>query len=219
MSKYKETVFYPPLEEKINIISHGIGMILSVIALVLLIIRSTAYGDINHIISFTVYGLSLLILYSASTIYHNSKTESIRKKLNIFDHASIYVLIAGTYTPFVIITLNGTVGWILFGIVWTFALVGVIIKLFFIGKYDILSTSMYVFMGWLMVFAAKPLINNLATEGLIWLLIGGISYTIGAVIFSIRKIKFNHAIFHVFVLIGSICHFISVYLYVVPVSL
>jgi hemolysin III len=219
MSKYKETVFYPPLEEKINIISHGIGMILSVIALVLLIIRSTAYGDINHIISFTVYGLSLLILYSASTIYHNSKTESIRKKLNIFDHASIYVLIAGTYTPFVIITLNGTVGWILFGIVWTFALVGVIIKLFFIGKYDILSTSMYVFMGWLMIFAAKPLINNLATEGLIWLLIGGISYTIGAVIFSIRKIKFNHAIFHVFVLIGSICHFISVYLYVVPVSL
>ena len=214
MSKPSKTVFYPPLEEKINIISHGIGIIMSVIAFILLIIKSYADGDAMHIFSYIIYGLSLIILYSASTIYHSSKTEAIRDKLNVFDHASIYVLIAGTYTPFALVTLEGTTGWIIFGTIWSFAITGVILKIFFIGKFKILSTVMYVLMGWLMIFAINPMINNLSTEGLVWLLIGGISYTIGAVLYSIKKIKFNHAIFHMFVLIGSITHFISIYFYV-----
>jgi len=214
MSKYKKTVFYPPLEEKINVISHGVGLMLSIVALVLLVIKSVNYGDASQIISFIVFGTSLILLYTASTIYHNSKTEKIRKRLNVFDHASIYVLIAGTYTPFAIITLSGTVGWIIFGVIWGLALAGVIIKLFFIGKYEILSTVMYVLMGWLMVFASKSLIENLSTKGLGWLLFGCVLYTIGAVIFSIKKLKFNHAIFHVFVLGGSVSHFISIYFYV-----
>ena len=215
MSKPSKTVFYPPLEEKINIISHGIGIILSVIAFVLLIIKyNVGSGDAMQLFSYVVYGLSLIILYSASTIYHNSKTENIRNKLNVFDHASIYVLIAGTYTPFALITLSGNIGWIVFGIIWSLAIIGVTLKLFFIGKFKIFSTIMYVLMGWLMIFAAKPLINNLSSEGLIWLLVGGISYTIGAVLYSVKKINYNHAIFHIFVLIGSITHFISIYLFV-----
>ena len=214
MSKTNETVFYPPFEEKINVISHGIGVIMSIVAFILLIIKGIDDDKAINLVSYIIYGLSLIILYTASTIYHNSKTEIIRNRLNVFDHASIFVLIAGTYTPYSLITLEGTTGWLVFGIIWSFAITGVILKLFFIGKYKVLSTVMYVLMGWLMVFAIKPMINNLSTEGLIWLLAGGISYTIGAVLYSVEKIKFNHAIFHIFVLIGSICHFISVYIYV-----
>ena len=214
MSKTDETVFYPPFEEKINVISHGIGIILSIVAFILLIIKGIDDDKTINLVSYIIYGLSLIILYTASTIYHNSKTEIVRNRLNVFDHASIFVLIAGTYTPYSLITLEGTTGWLVFGIIWGFAITGVILKLFFIGKFKILSTVMYVLMGWLMVFAIKPMINNLSAEGLIWLLIGGISYTIGAVLYSINKIKFNHAIFHIFVLIGSLSHFISIYLYV-----
>jgi hemolysin III len=214
MSKTIKTVFYPPFEEKINIISHGIGIIMSVIASVFLIVKGIEDNNAINLFSYIIYGLSLTLLYSASTIYHNSKTESVRRKLNIFDHASIYVLIAGTYTPYSLITLHGTTGWIVFGIIWGLAISGVILKLFFIGKYKILSTAMYVFMGWLMIIAISPMIENLSKEGLIWLLAGGISYTIGAVLYSIKKIKFNHAIFHILVLIGSVSHFISIYFYV-----
>ena len=214
MSKTIKTVFYPPFEEKINIISHGIGIIMSVIASVFLIVKGIEDNNAINLFSYIIYGLSLTLLYSASTIYHNSKTESVRRKLNIFDHASIYVLIAGTYTPYSLITLHGTTGWIVFGIIWALAISGVILKLFFIGKYKILSTAMYVFMGWLMIIAISPMIENLSKEGLIWLLAGGISYTIEAVLYSIKKIKFNHAIFHILVLIGSVCHFISIYFYI-----
>ena len=166
--------------------------------------------------SYIVYGLSLIVLYSASTFYHNSKEDKIRNRLNIFDHSSIYVLIAGTYTPFALVTLNGTNGWIVFSIVWGLAIAGIILKFFFIGRFNILSTVMYVAMGWLIGFDIVTLMDNLSSEGLLWMLIGGISYTVGAVLYSIKSINYNHAIFHVFVLIGSIAHFISIYFYVSP---
>jgi len=134
--------------------------------------------------------------------------------LKIFDHASIYVLIAGSYTPFTLVTLNGTTGWVIFSIAWGSALIGIILKLFFTGKYSIVSTIMYVVMGWIIVFAIKPLIQHLPTYGLYWLVGGGIAYTIGAILYSIKRIKFNHALFHILVLIGSFCHFISIYFYV-----
>ena len=143
-------------------------------------------------------------------------TRKLRKRLKIFDHAAIYVLIAGTYTPFTLITLNGTIGWVIFGVSWGMALIGIILKFFFTGKYKSISTLMYILMGWMIVFAIKPLIDSLALEGLNWLIAGGVSYTIGAVLYSIEKIKFNHAIFHIIVLIGSFCHFISVFFYVLP---
>ena len=207
---------YSPIEEKINIISHATGFILSVVALVLLVTHASLHGDVWHIVSFSIFGASLIILYAASTFYHSAKKPELRKRLKIIDHASIYVLVAGSYTPFTLITLNGTLGWVIFGSSWGLAITGIILKLFFTGKYNLISTSMYVFMGWVIVFALKPLINNLPSEGFLWLLAGGISYTLGAILYSIKKIRFNHAIFHMFVLTGSFCHFISVYFYVLP---
>ncbi|MBF0230505.1 MAG: hemolysin III family protein [Desulfamplus sp.] len=206
--------YYSPVEEKINIISHAVGLIASIVALVFLILHANLYGDVRHIVSFSVFGASLIILYAASTLYHSAGKSRLRNRLNIFDHASIYVLIAGTYTPFTLITLNGKTGWVLFCIVWGMALIGIILKFFFTGKYDLISTIMYVLMGWIIVFAIKPLMNNLPSEGLLWLFAGGISYTVGAVLYSIDRIQFNHAIFHIFVLIGSFCHFMSVFFYV-----
>ena len=208
--------YYSPIEEKINIISHAIGFILSIVALVLLVTHATQHGDVWHIVSFSIFGASLIILYAASTFYHSAKKSELRNRLNIIDHASIYVLIAGTYTPFTLVTLKGAIGWVIFGISWGLALTGIILKLFFTGKYNLMSTIMYVLMGWVIVFAIKPLSNNLPLAGLLWLVAGGISYTIGAILYGIKKIKFNHAIFHLFVLMGSFCHFISVFFYVLP---
>ena len=212
--KNKHLTYYPSTEEKINILTHGLGLLLSIAALVLLIIHANAHGTARHIVSFTIFGASMILLYSASTLYHYSQKPDIRRKLNILDHASIYVLIAGTYTPFTLITLKGWLGWTIFGITWGIAIIGVFFKLFYTGRFDKISTIAYVAMGWIIIFAVKPLIENLPLNGLYWLLAGGIFYTIGAVLYSVKKIKFNHAIFHVFVLLGSFSHFMAIYFYV-----
>ena len=208
--------FYPPLEENLNIITHAFGFILSIIGLILLVLKANNHGEVRHLVSFSIFGASMILLYAASTLYHSSKSGLLRYRLNILDHSSIYVLIAGTYTPFAIVTLHGLVGWILFGVIWGLAITGVVLKLFFTGRYQKLSTIMYVVMGWIVVFAIKPLIDNLSLNGLLWLLSGGISYTLGAVLFSLDRIRFNHAIFHLFVLFGSFSHFISIYYNVLP---
>jgi hemolysin III len=205
---------YSPPEEMTNIISHAIGLVLSTVALLLMLIRASESGDTLHIVGAAIFGFSLIALYAASTLYHSAKDPKARSRLRINDHATIYILIAGTYTPFTLITLNGWVGWTVFGVSWAMATAGVILKLFFTGKYNVLSTLMYVLMGWIIIFAIKPLINSLSSEGLFWLIAGGVAYTTGAVIYSFEKINFNHAIFHLFVLLGSFCHFISVYFYV-----
>jgi len=207
---------YSQIEEKYNIISHAVGFILSIVASVFLVNRAMFYGDGWHIFSFGLFGASLIILYASSTFYHSVEKPELRIKLRVIDHASIYVLIAGTYTPFTIVTLKGTTGWVIFCISWGLALTGIILKLFFIGKYSIFSTIMYILMGWVIVFAIKPLIHNLPLKGLIWLFSGGVSYTIGAILYSFKMIKLNHAIFHIFVLIGSFCHFMSIFFYVLP---
>ncbi len=212
--KNKHLTYYPSTEEKINILTHGLGLLLSIAALVLLIIHASTHGTARHIVSFTIFGASMILLYSASTLYHYSQKPDIRRKLNILDHASIYVLIAGTYTPFTLITLKGWLGWTIFGITWGIAIIGVFFKLFYTGRFDKISTIAYVAMGWIIIFAVKPLIENLPLNGLYWLLAGGIFYTIGAVLYSVKKIKFNHAIFHVFVLLGSFSHFMAIYFYV-----
>ena len=207
---------YSPTEEKANIISHAIGLAFSIVALVLLVVRASLYGDVWHIVSVAIFGVSLISLYAASTFYHSAKDPRVRSRLRIFDHATIYVLIAGTYTPFTLVTLNGPVGWTIFAASWAMAVTGITLKLFFTGRFNVLSTLMYVFMGWIIVFAISPLIENLSSEGLFWLIAGGIAYTTGAILYSIKKIPFNHAIFHLFVLLGSFCHFMSVYFYVLP---
>lgn len=205
---------YSPLEEKINIITHASGLGLSIIALILLLLKALRYGDLLHIITFSVFGLSLILLYTASTLYHSAKDMILRGKLQVFDHASIYVLIAGTYTPYTLVVLQGNLGWVMFSIIWSLAIGGVILKLFFTGRFDLLLTIMYVLLGWIVVLVLKPLIANLAIEGVILLFAGGIAYTLGAVIYAIKKIPANHAIFHFLVLIGSLCHFISIYFFI-----
>jgi len=208
--------FYSPAEERVNISSHAVGLLLSIAAFVLLVIHASRNGDVWHIVSFSIFGASLIILFAASTIYHGTSDPDSRARLRVIDHASIYILIAGTYTPFTLVTLNGSTGWTIFAITWGMALSGIVLKLFFTGRYELVSTFMYVFMGWIIVFAISPLIDNLSSEGLSWLVAGGIAYTVGAILYGIKKIKFNHAIFHVFVLIGAFCHFVAVYFYVLP---
>jgi len=205
---------YSNKEEKLNIATHAFGLILSSIAFPFLILKSMYFEGFWKPFSLLIFGLSLIILYAASTLYHSATKPKLRRRLNIFDHSAIYVLIAGTYTPFTIITLEGKTGWVIFGLSWLFALTGIILKLFFTGKFDKLSTIMYVLMGWQIVFAINPLLENLSEQGLFWLFTGGVFYTVGAVLYSIKKIPYNHAIFHFFVLAGSLSHFVSIYFYI-----
>lgn len=214
MDKKTNIQFYSPTEEKLNIWSHAFGIFLSIIALVLLIIKAVQQDNIWMMISFPIFGVSLILLYLASTLYHASKEPQKRFKLKVFDHAAIYVLIAGSYTPFTLVSLNGETGWLIFSMVWVMAFTGIILKLFFTGRFKVVSTAMYVLMGWLIVFYFQDLTAHLHEKGVFYLIFGGVLYTIGAILYSIKKIKFNHAIFHFFVLAGSFCHFLSIYLYV-----
>lgn len=210
--------YYPATEERFNIATHAIGLLFSVAALLALVTRALRHGDAWHLVSFSVYGASLLVLYAASTAYHGSRVPALRARLRTVDHASIYVLIAGTYTPFALVTLNGPVGWSIFGLTWGMAATGIVLKLFYTGRFEIVSTLMYVLMGWLIIFFIKPLIESFPPAGLAWLLAGGIAYTLGAVLYSIGRIPFNHALFHLLVLLGSICHFVAVFGYVLPTA-
>lgn len=204
---------YAPKEERLNIISHAIGLGLSALGLIFLLIQAVHSGSGIKIVSYTIFGLSMITLYLASTLYHNSTDLKKRHRLNVFDHSSIYILIAGTYTPFSLITLKGPWGWSIFGAIWGLAIAGIILKLFFTGRFHHISTVFYVLMGWIIIVAIKPLVHRLAPGGLFWLFIGGVFYTLGAVLYSIKKLSYNHAIFHGFVLLGTLSHFIAVYDY------
>lgn len=206
---------YDPLEEKLNIWSHGLGFLLAIPATILVIIKASLQGDPWQIVSVCVYGISLMTLYLASTVYHASKDEKRRRRLNIFDHASIYLLIAGTYTPFVLVTLRGPWGWSLFGVVWGAAIAGIIFKLYFTGRFEKVSTIAYVLMGLVVLVAIKPLVERLSLPGVYWLIAGGVAYIAGAVFYMQRKMKFQHALFHILVLVGSFCHYWVIYEYVI----
>lgn len=207
---------YTAAEERANIISHGMGAVFSVVAMILMIVKASLFGSVWEVVSVTIFGLSLTALYISSTIYHSTCNPVKRAHLRVVDHATIYVLIAGTYTPFTLVTLSGVTGWSFFAVSWSMAALGIILKLFYTGRFNALSTALYVLMGWVIVLALEPLRENLSDEGVFWLFVGGVAYTTGAVIYSIRQIKFNHAIFHFFVLLGSFCHIVSVYFYVLP---
>ncbi|WP_166383509.1 PAQR family membrane homeostasis protein TrhA [Polaribacter sp. 11A2H] len=202
---------YSETEERLNVWSHGLGLLASIIVFPFLIVKATNYVNFWNITSFVIYGLSLIVLYAASTFYHAAKNPKKRRRLNIFDHAAIYVLIAGSYTPFCLVALNSDLGWYMFIAVWLFALTGIILKLFFTGRFDKISTAMYLLMGWQMMFFVKPLMEALTSFSLNLLIAGGVFYTVGAILYSIKKLPYNHAIFHVFVLLGSISHFLAIY--------
>lgn len=209
---------FPYLHEVFNSITHGIGVLLSIAGLVLLLVFSVARnGDAWQIVSFSIYGASLIILYLSSTLFHAFQRPRIKRFFNLFDHSSIFVLIAGTYTPFCLVPLRGPWGWTLFGVIWGLAIAGVMFKIFYYSeKWRIFGTIIYLAMGWLILIALRPLIQNVPAGALFWLLAGGISYSTGVVFYLWRRVRFNHVIWHLFVLGGSICHFFAIFLYLIP---
>lgn len=203
---------YTPKEELWNSIIHGTGIGLSIAGLVLLAVFSSIYGDAWVIVSTVIFGISMIVLYSASTLYHAIKNEHIKKRLKKFDHISIYYLIAGTYTPFLLVSLRGTLGWVLFGIIWGLAILGTILKLASstTSGTRAWSVALYLLMGWMIVFASKSLAAAVPDLGLIFLILGGAFYTFGLLFYLWKSKKYTHAIWHLFVLIGTIMHFFAV---------
>jgi len=205
---------YSFAEELTNSLTHGVGALLSIAGVVVLVVLASMTGDPWRIVSCSIYGASLVALYLASTLYHGVPGESAKKFLRRFDHAAIFLLIAGTYTPFVLVLLRGGWGWTLFSIVWAIAAVGVATKVAFTGRFEAASTAMYLGMGWLGVMAIKPVMAAIPTGGLILLAAGGLAYTAGVLFYACKRIPFNHAIWHVFVLGGSTCHFLAILFFV-----
>jgi len=207
------------MEEVMNAVTHGIGTLLAVAGLVLLTVFAYLYGEMWHIVSFSIYGTTLVLLYLASTLYHSFTNERLKYIFKILDHSAIYLLIAGTYTPFTLVPLHGVLGWTVFGLVWGLALLGIALKVFFVGRFKFISTLCYILMGWFIIVAIKPLIATVAAAGIMWLIIGGLFYTLGSIFYLWNKLPYNHAIWHLFVLAGSISHFIAVFFYVLPIHL
>ncbi|HZW67708.1 MAG TPA: hemolysin III family protein [Pseudogracilibacillus sp.] len=197
-------------EEIANSVTHGVGTALSIAALVLLIVFASIHGNAWHVVSFTLFGSTMLLLYLFSTLLHSFPPGKAKSVFEIFDHSAIYFFIAGTYTPFLFIAVKGALGWTLFGIVWGLAIFGTLFKVFFVDRFVTLSTVLYVVIGWLIVFAWKPLMAAVPTSGLVFLVIGGIIYSVGAIFYVWRGFKYHHAVWHLFVIAGSVMHFFAV---------
>lgn len=213
------TYTYSRREEVANAITHGIGVLLSIAALVLLIVVSATEGTVWHVVSFTVYGITMLLLYTNSTLLHILKEGKAKDLFEILDHSCIYLFIAGTYTPFLLTAVRGTLGWSLFGVIWGIALFGVVFKAFFTKKFLFMSTLFYIAMGWLIVIVWNPLVAVVPHGGIILLVAGGVLYTLGTVFYVWKAFPFHHAVWHVFVLGGSILHFFAVLLYLTPLKI
>ena len=200
-------------EEIANSITHGIGAALSLAALVILVVFASIYGDAWRVVSFSIYGTTLFFLYLASTLYHSFTNKRVKRFFRILDHSSIYLLIAGTYTPVALVPMRGTWGWTIFGLIWAMAIGGILTKIFTIKKFKIVSVLLYVAMGWLILIAIKPMLQMVPKGLIIWLVIGGLCYTFGVIFYTIKKIHYFHFIWHLFVLGGSISHFMGILLY------
>ena len=204
-------------EELAHAITHAVGALLSLAGLPVLVVLAAQHGDAWHIVSCTVFGVSLLVLYTASTLYHGLPHSRGRRVFGKLDYSAIYLLIAGTYTPFALVSLRGPVGWTLFGLVWALAVLGVLFEVLMRRRRGWLSLSFYLASGWMLVIALRPLLDNVAPGGL-WLLAGGgFAYTVGTVFYAWRPFRYHHALWHIFVLAGSVLHYLSVALYVVPI--
>lgn len=201
-------------EEHFNAVTHALGALLGVAGFILLIIFESKKTEWS-LFSVIVYGLSIIILFTASTVYHSVKSEKRKHYFRIVDHISIYLLIAGTYTPVLLITLAESNGWTLFWVVWGVALFGVILKIFFTGRFEIFSTLLYLVMGWLIVFDFGTLLELMPTNGIIFLIIAGLAYTVGIIFYAIQRIPYNHVIWHLFVLAGAIFHYFMVFFFVI----
>jgi hemolysin III len=202
-------------EEIANAITHGIGVLLSIWGLVMLIIQAVDKGNAYHVVSFTIFGSALIAVYLSSTLFHAIQANRAKHFFNIMDHSAIYFLIAGTYTPITLGPLRGPWGWSVFGVIWGLAIFGIVMKAINVGKHRTLSTMIYVGMGWMILIALKPRLELVPANGLWLLLAGGLSYSVGVVFYIFKNIPYGHSIWHIFVLGGSVCHFLAIYFYAV----
>jgi len=207
---------YSLAEEIASSATHGLGVVLSISALIILTTLAARSGDIWRVVSFSIYGSTLIIMYLSSVLYHSFQEPGIKRVFRYLDHSSIYLLIAGTYTPFTMINLRGTWGWTLFGIIWGLAAFGLLMTVLGVGRSRVLASLVYIGMGWLVVVAIKPLLEAVPPGGIAWLVAGGLFYTLGVVFYVWKRLPFNHAIWHLFVLGGSVCHFFAILFYVLP---
>ncbi len=206
-----------PAEEVASSVTHAVGGLLASSALTMLIVLAVLAHDPRRVVAVSIYGTTLVVMYVASAVYHTVRAERVKKAMRVLDHASIYLLIAGTYTPILLISMPRVWGWSLFGVIWGIALLGVVFKLKYVGRFEAFSTGLYVVMGWLVIVAFKPLMASLPAGGLWWLFAGGVAYTGGVAFYLWDRLPFNHAIWHLFVLAGSVCHFFLMLFYVLPV--
>ncbi len=216
MAEWAETTKYSVGEEIANSITHGIGALLSIGGLAVLVGFASLRGDAWHIASCSIFGSTLILLYVASTLYHSIPLPNIKEILRMIDHSAIYLLIAGTYTPFMLVNLRGPWGWSLFGIIWGIAIAGILLKTTSVGRLPGISLGFYLAMSWIVIIAIKPMLAVLDKGGLELLLLGGLTYTAGIVFYSWKKLPYSHAIWHLFVLAGSCFHFFAILFYVIP---
>lgn len=207
-----------PREELVNSLTHGLAVALSIAALTILVVFSSLQRDPWKIVSFSIYGAALVALYTASTVYHAVPSKRLRPFLRRIDHSCIYLLIAGTYTPFMLVTMRNAWGWTLFGLVWGLAAAGILFKVFFTGRFEAVATLGYILMGWIAVIAIKPLVQTMPPGVWPWLVGGGLCYTFGVVFYAMGRLRYNHAVWHLFVVAGSLLHFLSFLLFVLPVK-
>lgn len=198
-------------EEIMNAITHGIGALLSIAALVVLIVLASTRGDIWHIVSFSIYGSTLILLYLSSTLYHSFSGQKIKNLFARFDHISIFLLIAGTYTPILLTSMRGLTGWVLFGIIWALALTGAVIRSIYLHRFRKLMVAVYLLMGWMFVLSGKQMFASLPSASIWFLVLGGLSYSAGVIFYMWRKLPYSHGIWHLFVLAGSVLHFFAIY--------
>lgn len=207
---------YSPREELANGLTHGAGLLLAIAGLGVLLAYAARHGDAWHIVGCAVFGAALIACYTTSTLYHSVRSERLRPLLRTLDHAAIFLLIAGTYTPFTLVNLRGPWGWSLFGVVWGLALLGIALRLLLNGRLHGLVVALYLAMGWVVVVAVQPMLDRVAPGGLALLAAGGLAYTGGVVFYKWKRLPYNHAIWHLFVLLGSALHFFAVLFYVIP---
>jgi hemolysin III len=201
---------YSPGEELANSITHGIGIFVGIAVLVILVVFSALRKGAWEVVSCSIYGATFILLYLSSTLYHSARKPHTKALLKAIDHAAIYLLIAGSYTPYALAPLRGALGWTIFGAMWGCALLGIVFKVFFTGRFKAVSLASYLFMGWFCVVAVKPLYRELTTAGFVFLAAGGLCYTVGAIFYAWKSLPWSHAVWHLFVLAGSLCHFFSI---------
>jgi hemolysin III len=207
---------YGPGEELANSLTHGLGVVLGLAALAWMVTLAALHGTARDVVGAALFGSTLVLLYTMSTLYHAVRGPRVKRVFRILDHTAIYLLIAGTYTPFCLVTLRGAWGWSLFGVVWGMALLGTVFKFLFIQRFPALSTAVYLVMGWLVFIAAGPLWRALPAMGWVWLLGGGAFYSLGVVFYAWHRLRYHHAVWHLFVLAGSLCHVAAVLGFVIP---